>query len=50
MLPFYDVDGVNAVTTLDAAPAKLDILVPHTCAAAADGDIIAPSIGSGPKS
>ena len=34
----------------DAAPAKLVILEPHTCAAAELGDICAPLIGSGPKS
>ena len=31
-------------------PAILLIVEPHTCADAADGDTIAPQIGSGPKS
>ena len=38
------------LTICDAIPARLDILEPHTCADADDGDIIAPRIGSGPKS
>ena len=31
-------------------PATLEIVVPHTCCAAADGENRVPSTGAGPKS